>query len=302
MDYNDIKHNLRKQITGNNLTDKFNKYTEETAKQNGATSKIFGGTTATGSQRWLDETMDNVLKTMRKSKTKAGEQGWGATGSMASTKAKITKEYRSIDQIVADKSRLTDTETMEATKELLQEKMEKLQGKLEKYAQNKSDNQFTEYDSQMEALSDYIAGGRDRQWFFQKFNNVPESLTKELNDFRKELQDAPTEYFESVSDRAVKLSEFEQALIPENVSKAQREAIVARLNKEGIQPRFYKDGERQQALQRLMEEDNAKRFPQDKEPGKGMNEGGYIRTPGGKDVDPLESLKQEARKYKSAEE
>ena len=35
---------------------------------------------------------------------------------------------------------------------------------------------------------------------------------------------------------------------------------------------------------------------------KKLNQGGYVQLPGGKDVDPLESLKQEALKYKSAEE
>jgi hypothetical protein len=259
LDYHDIKYNLRKQITDSDLNDKFNEYTKDVAKQNGATPKIYGGTTSTGTQRWLDETMDNVLKTMRKNRVRAGEQGFGSTGSIAATKAKITKEFRSIDDIVKNKDKLTNQETMESTKALLEQKMEDLHGKLEKYAQNQSSNRFTDYDLQMEAISDYVAGGRDRKWFFQKFQNVPDKLVKELDAFRKELQDAPTEYFESVSDRAVKLNEFEKALIPEGLPKAQREAIVAQLNAEGIQPRFYKDGQRQQALIDLMEEDNALR-------------------------------------------
>jgi len=326
IDKSQNKYEFSRQIREADLIDRFDKYAIEVAEKAGATNKIYAGTTATAQHRWLDETMDNVLKTMRKERVKAGEQGWGATGSLGSIRAKITKEYRNLEDIVADRSRLTDSETMDATKELLEKKMGDFQSKLEKYAQHQSDNQFTEYDSQMEAIGDYLAGGRDRKWFSQKFENVPESITKELDSFRKELQDAPTEYFESVSDRAVKLNEFEKALIPDNLPKDQREAIVSQLNAEGIQPRFYKEGQRQQALQDLMDEDNAERgfSSPDKTNGKKMNDGGYVQTPGGKDadsldvpkqdliirngdgkamsVDPLESLKQEARKYKSAEE
>jgi len=80
------------------------------------------------------------------------------------------------------------------------------------------------------------------------------------------------------TSRAVKLSEFENALIPEGLPKAQREAIVKQLNSEGIQPRFYKNGQRQQALQDLMAEDNLKRNPTSID----KNQGGYVGLPGGK--------------------
>lgn len=282
LDYNDIKYNLRKQIRDNDLEDKFYEYTHDISRQHGATPKIFAGTTATGTQRWLDETMDNVLKTMRKNRTRAGEQGWGSTGSLASTKAKISKEYRSINDIIKDKDKLTSNEVMESTKLLMEQKMEKLHSKLEKYAVNLSSNQFTEYDLQMEAISDYVAGGREKQWFFQKFQNIPDSIVKELDAFRKELKDAPTEYFESVSDRAVGLNEFEKALVPKNIDQK----TLAILKEEGIEPIFYEDGKRQEKLLEAMEADNKKDSD----------------TPLFQKQDPLDDLLAEARKYKSVDD
>ena len=155
----------------------------------------------------------------------------------------------------------------------------------------------------MEAINDYLAG--DKRWFNEKFPDAPKSVIQKLDKLREEIKNTPTEYFESVSDRAVKLNEFEKALIPEGLPKAQREAIVAQLNAEGIQPRFYRNGERQQALIDLMEEDNLTRQPKQLATAASTPFKDQVGAIGKNIRDdsagPLEALKQEARKYKTAE-
>ena len=294
------RDSLRKQIEDGNLQNDYQQFINDAVSEAGATRKLYAGTTNTGSQRYIPETIDNVLKLMRKESQRGGED-MGGIGNMRSH---ITPKFKSLEDIYKNKDRLTDTQTMDAVKEVLESKLGNIQNKLEKYATNRSDNSFMEYDNQMSAIRDYLAGGKNREWFHQKFPNAPASVVKQLDNFKKELQDAPTEYFESVSDRAVKLSEFEKALIPEGLPKEQREALVERLNREGIQPRFYKEGKRQEALQQLVDEDNAQRgFTQNKPKNKlglkPLNEKGFVQVPGGKGVDPLAALKQEANQPKT---
>jgi hypothetical protein len=271
----DIRNNLRTQLEQNDLTRGFESFVKSNIEEVGGTSKLYNGTTNSGTQRYIDDNLENALKLMRKEAKRGGDN----TGGVGLMKSQITTKFKSLEDIVKNKDKLTDAETMNAVKDVLERKVNDIQDKLDQYARNRSDNQFTEFDAHMQAITDYISG--DTRWFKQKFPDAPPSIYKELDAFKKELQDAPTEYFESVSDRAVKLNEFEKALIPENVSKAQREAIVAQLNKEGIQPVFYKDGQRQATLQRLMEEDNASRNPQPID----KKQGGYIQLPGR--TDPL---------------
>ena len=50
------------------------------------------------------------------------------------------------------------------------------------------------------------------------FEDVPDSLVKEIEEYKDYLRSAPTEYFESKPQRAVQLTDFAGAIIPENTS------------------------------------------------------------------------------------
>jgi len=294
------RYELMKAVRGAKLEDEFDSFTKKTAQEAGAKPTLYNGTDYQGRPKELPETMDNVLKVMRKDKIRAGEGGMVGTG-IGNIRARITPKFKSLEDIYDNKHRLTDAETMESVKDLLSNRMTSVRDKLNNYATNKDGNQFMEYDTQMDAIGDYLRG--DKSWFNDKFKNVPDSVLKELEQVKKEIQDAPTEYFESVSDRAVGLKEFEKALVPESASQA----TINSLKSQGIEPIIYKDGQRQAMLNKLMDEDNIARGFGDKpkpRPARGIK-GEAIRIAKARleePADPLASLKAEAGKYGSADD
>jgi len=242
----DTRAGLRNQLYEGKLYDDFYSWLKKLVIDSGAPSKIFGGWTNSGNKRLLDDTVDNALKVMRQE----ARQGGDTTPGLGNIRARITPQFKSIQDIINAKDKLTSTEKMNAVKQTLEAKIYGIQEKLDKYATNRDSNQFTEYDRQMDAIGDYMKG--DTQWFESKFPDAPVSVKQELDKFRTELQNAPTEYFESVSDRAVQINEFEKALVPENVSPE----VVNALKQQGLDVVTYKEGQRQQKLQELAQADN----------------------------------------------
>ena len=278
----DLGKEIRDKIYQGNNKQKFRNWVEALYKDSGAESKIFGGYTNMGRKRLLDDTLDNALKVMRKEKIRSGEGGF-QTGTAGEIRSRITPQFKSIKQILDAKNKLTTSEKMKAIKDTTQDKLHSFTEKLDKYATNKDSNQFTEYDRQLDAIGSYLKG--EEQWFNNKFVNVPNSVIKELDSFKSELINAPTEYFEAVPDRAVSLNEFETAVVPEGTDKD----VIKILNDNGLSIRYYKPtegeaGARQESLIELLDEDNQKRFPVKEQD---INQGGYINI--GKNVNQPQS-------------
>lgn len=284
LDGYDLGKEVRDKIYQGNNEQKFRNWVETLYKDSGAESKIFGGYTNMGRKRLLDDTLDNALKVMRKEKIRSGEGGF-QTGTAGEIRSRITPQFKSIKQILDAKNKLTTSEKMKAIKDTTQDKLHSFTEKLDKYATNKDSNQFTEYDRQLDAIGSYLKG--EEQWFNNKFVNVPNSVIKELDSFKSELINAPTEYFEAVPDRAVSLNEFETAVVPEGTDKD----VIKILNDNGLSIRYYKPtegeaGARQESLIELLDEDNQKRFPVKEQD---INQGGYInigKESNSKDVKP----------------
>lgn len=69
------------------------------------------------------------------------------------------------------------------------------------------------------------------------FENVPDSLVKEIEEYKDYLRSAPTEYFESKPQRAVQLTDFAGAIVPENTSQG----VVDMLSRAGLKVEKYGD-------------------------------------------------------------
>lgn len=272
----DTRSNFRNQLYEGNLYDEFGAWLQQLAVDSGAPSKIFGGWTNAGRKRLLDDTIDNALKMMRQE----ARQGGDTTPGLGNIRARITPQFKSIKEIIAAKDRLTDSQKMEEVKKTLEDKLFAIQDKLDQYAGYRNDNQFMEFDNQMEAIGEYMKG--DPQFYNQKFPDAPANLKQQLNALKSELQSAPTEYFESVADRAVQINEFEQALVPEDTAPD----VVQALEDQGVKVVRY-DRNDETARQRLLTEMAAADGQEQLSVG---------------EAEPSEILKQEARKYNSAEE
>lgn len=69
------------------------------------------------------------------------------------------------------------------------------------------------------------------------FENVPDSLVKEIEEYKDYLRSAPTEYFESKPQRAVQLTDFAGAIVPENTSQG----VLDMLSGAGLKVEKYGD-------------------------------------------------------------
>lgn len=69
------------------------------------------------------------------------------------------------------------------------------------------------------------------------FENVPDSLVKEIEEYKDYLRSAPTEYFESKPQRAVQLTDFAGAIVPENTSQG----VLDMLSRAGLKVEKYGD-------------------------------------------------------------
>ena len=69
------------------------------------------------------------------------------------------------------------------------------------------------------------------------FEDVPDSLVKEIEEYKDYLRSAPTEYFESKPQRAVQLTDFAGAIVPENTSQG----VLDMLSRAGLKVEKYGD-------------------------------------------------------------
>ena len=201
-----------------------------------------------GRQIYLPATLKNFVKLMRKKKG-AGQEAMFLQG-MGQLRAKITPTFRTISEIKAERSRITDTAEFTKQKEELENLYEdtlELVGKIAddvfKKAEAKSlkptIKEVTVDMRTTEELFEDIMLGRLGTHEYSKNYDKPLRENKELQAKVKELKEKlislPTEYFEAKPMRGVQLDEFVGAIVPKDVSP-QVEAI---LKKNGLRIEKY---------------------------------------------------------------
>lgn len=131
-----------------------------------------------------------------------------------SVRAMVTPEYKTINQIRADKNKLVSTEEMEKVKEEMNNNLLSLASKI---ADKNYGNQFIANDIATEFIQDYAVRGRKA--IDDYMVDVDETKLKEIDKYLQSLKDAPTEYFESKVLKRMPISEFKHAVIPNNASE-----------------------------------------------------------------------------------
>jgi len=216
--------------------------------------KFWVGHTPSGNSKYLPATAENALKVMRKEGVRAAASGGGFGAGLGEIRSTITPQLKSMKQIrETAKTKLVGDEEFKKLAEEHEQRIMGIQEQLDKYVAHRSDNQFTEYNSQMEAIKEYVAG--DREWFDQKFKDAPKEITDKLDQLRKDLVEMPTTYFEAKLDRVVGASDFTSAIVPENTNPE----LIKTLEKEGLAVIKYDpavEGARNQVLKDLASGDS----------------------------------------------
>lgn len=185
----------------------------------GAKERIYQGFTNSGNRRYIDHTLDNVIKILKK-ELRGGESFNYGVGSL---RAKFTPQFKSLAQVRKEKGRLVDRTAFDAIKKEIDDEFiaisESLDLSLEQTAEVFEDAPKMGVKRAIErALRDYKQ--RDGEADADDMAMVGEFLVK--------LRNLPTQYFEAKILRAVDVAEFSAAVVPASASEEVLKALADR--------------------------------------------------------------------------
>ncbi len=228
---NDISKKLRSPRARKDFeqwaTDKFNSMVKG--------RKIFKGFTNSGSRRYSDYSLQNVVKEMTQ-QLQAGENFFYGAGTIRSAYA---KEFKSIKDIQKDRNKIIPEAELEQIKEESGKVLEDALERLKPYYKYDADSW-----GYMNDAGSAITEGRRAQ--ADAFNLTPEAR-KIIDDLVEYLTALPTTYFEAKAQRAVSFSEFDTAIVPRGTDKK----VLEILKNAGLKVKTYdqkKDGDRQRVI------------------------------------------------------
>lgn len=194
-----------------------------------------------GRGRRRDYTMTNIVREMTRELRDAEGFNYG----VGNVRANVATEFRTLAQVKDAREQITDSETMDRLKTEVGDEFFALADKFAPYHAN--GDSFGWGDIFSEFLKDMAKGPRGvQEWQSGIFSEpVPDELLAEAAAFLDKLKGLPTEYFEIKMQRAVDLSEFTAALVPENASPE----TIETLENAGLQVvRYNRDDGRTAAL------------------------------------------------------
>jgi hypothetical protein len=170
-------------------------------------AKVF---TPEGASRTKSFTLGNIVREMKR-RVRAGETfNYG----LGKQRAKGAKRYRTLRELQADRDRIVTPEQFKAAKESMNDRFFALAE--EGFRPYWQGSRFGLADSLGEAIGDYFEGRRGRM-FWGGLEDAPDDLKQQLFELADELRLMDTEYMEAKPQRAVSISEFSAAVVPDNV-------------------------------------------------------------------------------------
>lgn len=206
------------------------------------------GNSRSWEQLHYENTIDNVIRVMRE-QVETGGQTIFSGNSIWGVSA---KEYKSIDELRADKNRLKNL-----PEEEYKAKAEELGGRLEKIAQSiksdSEDNIFIAVDDAMSLIVDCVRECKTKASmiaYLKRYNKKATVKTvDDIIDLVRDIANMPTGYFEAKPRRAVDFSEIKMVELPDSAS----DALKKKLAKLNIPYEVYgnTDSERANAIRNL---------------------------------------------------
>ena len=225
---------------------------------NGKDRNTPSGNSRSFAQLHYDYTLENIVRAMNGLQQARGEGIWGA--SAESFVAVGTPDYRSIDEVRADKGRLREAteEEYDALKAKLDPMIEEIITGIRNSNKAHSDNQFEEIDIIGSLLLDAAKGTKTkaaiRSVFRKNGYTISDALIARAQSLYSEAAKMPTKYFEAKPQRAVSFEEAKAIIVPDNTSAA----LVQRLEQGGANVIPYKAGDEQARLEALNAQEGVK--------------------------------------------
>jgi len=182
--------------------------------------RIFKGFTHGGKRRYSDYTLDNLVKMMKGDPRNAEDYFYGA----GSVRAEHTPPFKNFEAMQKSRDKLISNKEMAQVKRRMSDEFEEIVDALGPYDKHPSSYNSMGYMDvvgarlgRKERLSDY-------------YDDLPRDVLDKISKFKRNLIDAPTEYFEAKPQRAVRLGEFKGAVVPEGATDRTME-ILKRFHK-----------------------------------------------------------------------
>lgn len=219
----------------------FNQYINDQKNRlvSGKAFSVWNPDTATSKE--IAFNLGNAVKLMVKGNPRNKE---GFNYGVGNIRANVAPQLKSIKQITDRRGQIVADEEMIGVKQSFDDAFEYLEPELRKAWKYDSEPSMSDL---ADGLADYATGKGD------DFNMSPE-LKSEVQDFFKQLADAPTNYFEIKPQRAVDVGEFFGAAVPEGTSPK----VIKMLESKGLKIEKYKPSERKGAIDRLNERSGGK--------------------------------------------
>ncbi len=188
-----------------------------------------------GEESRIPYTLDNLTEYL-KGDIRGEENFFYGAGTIRSL---ISGQFESWDDVVVEKSRLMRPDEFEPLGEALNDKLGKFALFMKDYMPQSVDSALTD-----SAVYNHIANyakSQDRSVLlpYVKVEEMPNEYFEQLDKFLVELQNSPTAYFEVKMQRSVPLSDFDYAVVPDNISEEAR----LMLSQAGLKVSEYKSGD-----------------------------------------------------------
>lgn len=173
-----------------------------------------------GTKRYVDHTLDNVVKEMKRN-LRGGESENNVYG-VGQVRAYVTPQFSSRRDITRNKDKLVS-----------QEEFERAKDQSEKDFINLANEVFGSNIAALQNMSDFMVdiarGGVDYAYRQTNQYGIPArdepGIREQLQKFRDQLRDMPTEYFEAKITKAVDLKDFKAAVVPDDIPTEIREYL-----------------------------------------------------------------------------
>jgi hypothetical protein len=186
--------------------------------------KIFKGFTPSGNRRYVEANLENLVKEM-----KGGAGSEGINYGVGNLRAVATPKFKKIDDIKAARGKIVPSEEFQEVKKSITDAYSNLSDRIAKLDDQEG------YGYRPEDVL-YDIGQAKNVNLLDRFKvGADDELKADIGIFIRKLQKLPTEYFEIKPQRAVKVSEFEGAIVPADAPQSS----VDYLRDEGIERIYF---------------------------------------------------------------
>lgn len=211
LDPTSTRYQIEDYVNNPDNRQKFSEFVDQIYTSLDPRERLFKGFTYSGTRRYSEHNLENVLKEMKGVVRDSENSNYG----VPSLRASQAKQYRTLDSIKKDRDKIISTEDIRGVKENFEREFNQL---LDKHNVENADDFLIN-------LKDYLKGKISSKEL-QEYPSTKGVDMSDFVDFAKRLKNAPTEYFEVKPQRAVDISEFKYAVVPNTISQKAEKVLL----------------------------------------------------------------------------